>query len=377
MSDTIWFSGFNAPVSIIIYNNNMYVVSSGYINKISMIEEPPSLSTDWEASGLNNFSSLAIYGNYIYASNNDTGNIHKISLNDSSDNTIWKSDFTDLGSIVIEGNNMYVSNNNNINIINMITGTNDLWATNTSGRLLYMIIKDDYMYATYFFSTTILRIKMSSPHNIENFYTSDLGNLMGLVIYGSTLLVTNMDANRLIQLSLSGMVINNIALSDGLYPTGIALYQSSAYIASFNGVIIKFDFSDICFIGSTPINTDQGIVTIEMIDPTLHTINGKVIQGITKTTTTAKYLVCFEKNALGLNRPNQKTIMTLGHSVMYGKMTLAKKFLGYNKKVNRVKYNGEILYNILMEDYSTVIVNNMICETLDPSNVMAKNLCMR
>ena len=40
--------------------------------------------------------------------------------------------------------------------------------------------------------------------------------------------------------------------------------------------------------------------------------------------------------------------------------------------MERVKYNGQTLYNILLEDYSWVMVNDMVCETLQPENEIAK-----
>jgi hypothetical protein len=37
-----------------------------------------------------------------------------------------------------------------------------------------------------------------------------------------------------------------------------------------------------------------------------------------------------------------------------------------------MKYNGEILYNVLMECNERISVNNMIAETLDPNHMIAK-----
>jgi hypothetical protein len=55
-----------------------------------------------------------------------------------------------------------------------------------------------------------------------------------------------------------------------------------------------------------------------------------------------------------------------------GKMIEAYKFLYKNPNVKKIEYNGEILYNILMEKYDTLLINNLICETLCPSNIIAK-----
>ena len=43
-----------------------------------------------------------------------------------------------------------------------------------------------------------------------------------------------------------------------------------------------------------------------------------------------------------------------------------------SKEVNKVKYTGEMLFNVLLEDYSVMNVNNLKCETLHPDNVIAK-----
>jgi len=131
--------------------------------------------------------------------------------------------------------------------------------------------------------------------------------------------------------------------------------------------------SDICFPSGTPIKTDQGIIAIEKINPEIHTIRKKPIVDITKTITLDKYLVKFKKNALGINYPNKNTLMSKEHMVLYkGNLCKAKTFLGNFEKVVRVKYNGEILYNVLMEEHSLINVNNLICETLHPENIIAK-----
>ena len=37
-----------------------------------------------------------------------------------------------------------------------------------------------------------------------------------------------------------------------------------------------------------------------------------------------------------------------------------------------VNYNDEFLYNVLLEEPSKMIVNNLICETLHPDNLIAQ-----
>ena len=65
--------------------------------------------------------------------------------------------------------------------------------------------------------------------------------------------------------------------------------------------------------------------------------------------------------------------MSKEHKLYYqGIMRKAKTFLGNFKNVIKVKYTGEILYNVLMEEHSQMCVNNLICETLHPNNLIAK-----
>jgi len=131
--------------------------------------------------------------------------------------------------------------------------------------------------------------------------------------------------------------------------------------------------SNICFPAGTLISTDQGEISIEKIIPFENTINNKNIKAITKTISHDTYLVCFDKNALGNNYPNKKTIISKEHKILYkGKMIEAYKFLGHFERVQKVNYNQEILYNVLMEKYEKIKVNNIICETLHPNNIIAK-----
>jgi hypothetical protein len=74
-----------------------------------------------------------------------------------------------------------------------------------------------------------------------------------------------------------------------------------------------------------------------------------------------------------LNYPTEKTKMTREHKLFYkGQMICAYNFLGKFPGVNKVEYRGDTLYNILMENNEKIIVNNIVCETLDPQNIIAK-----
>ena len=130
--------------------------------------------------------------------------------------------------------------------------------------------------------------------------------------------------------------------------------------------------SNICFVENTPISTDQGVIPIQEIDTDLHTIHKKKIIAITKTISNDKFLVAFKKHSLSSNYPSKKTIMTQRHKILYkGELTEAVNFVD-NYTVKKIKNKGNILYNILMETYDTVKVNNLICETLHPNNIISK-----
>lgn len=129
----------------------------------------------------------------------------------------------------------------------------------------------------------------------------------------------------------------------------------------------------ICFPKNTPIKTDQGIIEIQKINSFIHTIDSKKIVAITKTISNDDYLVCFEKDSLGKNMPCEETIMSKEHKVLYnGVLIEADHFIGKLENVKKIKYNGEDLYNVLLETHQTMNVNNMICETLHPENFVAR-----
>ena len=130
--------------------------------------------------------------------------------------------------------------------------------------------------------------------------------------------------------------------------------------------------SNICFPAGTLIKTNQGEIPIELLDSSVHTIRNKRIVGVTETVSDSSFLVCFEKDSIGNNVPSRRTVMTKQHMVFYdGKMTPAGMFLN-RAGVHKVKYDGDVLYNVLLEEEGKMLVNNLICETLHPEHPIAK-----
>jgi hypothetical protein len=153
----------------------------------------------------------------------------------------------------------------------------------------------------------------------------------------------------------------------------ITLFDNIRNVINVTDIPQYIPTAPICFPAGTPVNTDQGIIEINKINPKIHTIRNKKIQAVSKTVTFEKYIVCIEKDALGLNIPSQKTIISGGHKVFYKKcMVSAKSLVGIVDKVYFKTYKNEPLYNILLETHDKMIVNNLIVETLDPESFMGK-----
>lgn len=131
--------------------------------------------------------------------------------------------------------------------------------------------------------------------------------------------------------------------------------------------------SNYCFPKGTPILTDQGEIAIEKINPDINTIQNKKIVGIIKSFNIDDYFVSFEKDSLGPNVPSQTTIISKYHGIFYKeKMKQAQYFVNKFKNVHKIKNNGELFYNILMEEHEKISVNNIICETMHTKNEMAQ-----
>jgi hypothetical protein len=143
------------------------------------------------------------------------------------------------------------------------------------------------------------------------------------------------------------------------------------YILSAAVNVVPVDF--ICFPAGTPIQTDTGPVAVEKLRVGIHTIERQRVRGVSKSVSPELHLMCFEPHSLGHNVPSQRTIMSLNHKVRYkGAMMEAVKFAnGQFKGVFRVKNTNDVLYNVILDTHSSMVVNNMVVETLNPIHVMA------
>lgn len=237
--------------------------------------------------------------------------------------------------------------------------------------LLSQISNDIYNPSSVNVNTLTNGIYTSSPGISQSSYTYEL--------------VNNNDPKISID-STNGILTFNLGIDapNATYAPNVFVYQqqsSNYYGYNFNSFSLTYTkhipptpvpISEICFPENTPIKIDQGIIPIQNINPKIHTINNKKIIAITKTISKDDYLVCFEKNSLKMNYPISRTIISKNHKLLYsGKMIEADYFAKKFDFIKKIKYNGQLLYNILMESHEIINVNGMLCETLHPKNRIA------
>lgn len=197
---------------------------------------------------------------------------------------------------------------------------------------------------------------------------TDAETFSNIIFTNNSVTIENIDSN--VNTTLSNVTSwfmlnsNDLITQYGPYVTGYTFDPNINYYL-YPATLV----SNICFPKDTPIVTDQGIVNIQDIQN--HTIRGLKVDHITQTTSIYKELVCFEKDSISLGYPSQKTIMTKNHKLFNGmdRMVTADSLLGNN--IYLIPYKGEILYNVLLEKNSFIIVNGLICETLDVNNIIA------
>ena len=147
------------------------------------------------------------------------------------------------------------------------------------------------------------------------------------------------------------------------------LTHTSTFTISVNEVPV----ANICFPVNTLVSTDQGEIEIEKLIPGVNTIDNKKIVTVTKTAMADDKLVLIKKNTLSKNIPNKDTTISGFHKIKHnGKLIEAYKLVNFYKDIKYIPYKGEVLYNVLMENWETMKVHNMEVETLHPDNIIAK-----
>ena len=406
-----WASGIDQPYALVAHGSYMYVGRRGAGSGIDRYNlSDGSLDTEhWVAGTANNMfniASMAVDGSYLYvvasvtAENppEDPTNIFKISLADASiASNSWVPDIFLVGNIAIYGAFMYAVHYSNgiIRKISLADGivVNASFATvSVIGDTQNIIMNIDdagmYMYVQRG-QGLISKIAMSDGSIVDADWINIIMSSMmlvtdGFVLYGPFIYVTYIASGDIDQISVVSREIVTVPWASqadwnqDFSRMAMTVFGSSLYAARTDtGAIDKFALpavSNICFPSSAPVQTDQGIVAIARLNPALHTIEGMRIVDVTKTVTNDSFLVRIGRDALGKDYPAQDTVISRLHKLEYGGLMVAAEWFvdrGF-AGVERIPYSGEPLYNVILAEPRTMRVNNLVCETLLPSNPMAK-----
>lgn len=131
----------------------------------------------------------------------------------------------------------------------------------------------------------------------------------------------------------------------------------------------------ICFLGDSmlktdnrePLRLDNVYQTLRVVHPCF-SIDGRKILRVTKCRNSDRYMIKICAGALGPEVPSQNTYSSLQHKILVnGKLTKAK-YLVNGSTIKKVYTGGKYMYNVLLNSHKTMIVNNMIVETLHPGD---------
>ena len=137
---------------------------------------------------------------------------------------------------------------------------------------------------------------------------------------------------------------------------------------------------DICFLGDTKVDTDQGKIRFDKLT-TKNTINGNKIKQIIRVINADDNMIFIKKHSLGYNIPNQNTYISRNHGIILQDVHAIKnnlinlvraRELINNQTITEIMRKNDLLYNVLLEKYSYMIINNMMCETLNPNDPKSK-----
>ena len=184
---------------------------------------------------------------------------------------------------------------------------------------------------------------------------------------GETVSITNKDAG-LYHVNDNGTLITGLEAGYTFDKYGIQFTIGSA----IGGEGTISSSSNICFVASTPVQTDQGREQISKLIPGYHTIDGKQIKAITETVTKDKFIYKIKRNAFEKNKPSRETIVSGNHLIEFEGFLVPTRSLEGHPNIELVRYNGERLYNILMDKHEVITINNMKVETLHPNNLIAR-----
>jgi len=129
-----------------------------------------------------------------------------------------------------------------------------------------------------------------------------------------------------------------------------------------------FDYTGtVCFLGSEKVRTDQGSVRFDKLT-TDYTINGYNIKKVTKMLNSDDHLIFVGKDAVNKNIPNKGTYISRNHGIVMNNHIVRAKTLENGTTVLKIPREPDMIYNVLTIPQTIMFVNNMPCETINPSD---------
>ena len=206
--------------------------------------------------------------------------------------------------------------------------------------------------------------------------------------------------------SLSGTLRESNLIGTRKNPTDATyLHGVVKYIKLYQGVLSDPEVENLyenyigsgnmCFLGSEKVETDQGKIRFDKLT-TEYTILGKTIKKIVKMFNCDSSLIFISKHAFGNKIPNKNTYIGRNHGVyldtrfietnklepqihplildIAGKNIVRARNLIKMKKIIEVRRSEhDMVYNVLLEEHGKMVVNGILCETLNPHDRSVKN----
>lgn len=123
-----------------------------------------------------------------------------------------------------------------------------------------------------------------------------------------------------------------------------------------------------CFLGPTKVKTDQGLIAFNQLTK-YNTISNLKIKKVTKMYNSDDNLIFIKKHAFGKNIPNKNTYIGRNHAIYIdGKLVRARDLINKNSVQQHPRLVNDMIYNVLLEKYGVMYINNMPCETLNEND---------
>lgn len=159
----------------------------------------------------------------------------------------------------------------------------------------------------------------------------------------------------------------------------IKIYQNAMNVSDIETLYKNYlQSGNICFLGNAKVQTDQGKIRFDKLS-VLNTIDGIQIKQVVKVVNYDNTLIFIYKNALGKNYPNKNMYISKNHGIYLdtdfincnklqatNNIVRARDLVKLHKVVEITRQRKDIIYNVLLSFHGKMMVNGLICETLNP-----------